>query len=510
MYIVMSEDKLPSLSAMAARAKSLELNNEQTVAPEEDPLELHTVGFAKTLSSAVFITGLNPDVAAECVGYFTGPYQERKKVGKPIIDFVRKEVRISVPNGRTVTARYFGSQGCITLPPGQDDVFFKPVEVKPNLPDASKTKWPMGDILSDEPLPKEIDGEKLKKAIDAAFEPMEAYTEAFVVTYKNRLIGERYMRSKFPPSDKTQTDKSPNEIASENLDEAINSVNINHSTPLESWSMGKSVTGTLMGVLMQKGIYNLHQNAPIPEWNSVGDLRKEIRISDLMNMSSGLRCRSPFSPDDPIEPYMEHLYLYTGCKNTFKYAASLPLQWPPGKIGRYRNCDPVLVNYLIRLGVENLGESYHLFPQRNLFDKIGIRSMVMETDPYGNFMTHGYEYMSARDWARLGNLYLQDGVWAGERILPEGFVKFVSTVAPAWAADNNPIYGGFFWLNGLGEYPVPTDAFYMLGAGGQYVWIIPSHHLVVVRLGFFKGELFQQGSIQKSLAILMDAVKPQN
>jgi CubicO group peptidase (beta-lactamase class C family) len=85
----------------------------------------------------------------------------------------------------------------------------------------------------------------------------------------------------------------------------------------------------------------------------------------------------------------------------------------------------------VRLAVEKHGEQYLSFPQRNLFDKIGIRSMVRETDPYGNFLTQGYELMSGRDWARLGNPYLQDGVWNGERILPEGFVAFVSTVAPA-------------------------------------------------------------------------------
>jgi hypothetical protein len=147
----------------------------------------------------------------------------------------------------------------------------------------------------------------------------------------------------------------------------------------------------------------------------------------------------------------------------------------------------VLTNYLIRLAVEKRGEEYWSFPQRNLFDKIGIRSMVMETDPYGNFLTQGYELMSGRDWARLGNLYLQDGVWNGQRILPEGFTTSVSTVAPAWAADKQPIYGGFFWINGDAGFPVPKDAYYMSGAGGQTVLIIPSHDLVVVRIGHYKG-----------------------
>ena len=108
---------------------------------------------------------------------------------------------------------------------------------------------------------------------------------------------------------------------------------------------------------------------------------------------------------------------------------------------------------MIRLAVEKRGEDYHAWPQRALFDKIGVRTMVMDTDPYGNFLTHGYEAASGRDWARIANLYLQDGVWNGERILPEGYAKFVGTLAPAWVADGRPQYGGLFWVNGDGAWP---------------------------------------------------------
>ena len=131
-------------------------------------------------------------------------------------------------------------------------------------------------------------------------------------------------------------------------------------------------------------------------------------------MSSGLRIRAPQDPDyDPSGPYPDHLYLYTGTVNAFHYAATRPLQWPPASVGRYRNTDPVLVNYLIRLAAEKRGEEYLSFFQRALFDKLGMRTMVIETDVFGNFLTQGNDYGSARDWARLGNLYLQDGVWNG-------------------------------------------------------------------------------------------------
>jgi CubicO group peptidase (beta-lactamase class C family) len=462
--------------ALVARAKSLELDTPY-VPPPGDPLEHHTAGYAKIMCSAVFITGLDPEVAAESVGYFTSPHQERAKVGKPVIDRAKKEVRISLPNGVTRVARYYGSQGCVALPTGKDDVFFKPVAVKSQLPSAKRTPWPMGDVLPKDPLPAGLDAAKLKQAIDAAFDPADAMTAAFVVTYKGRLVGERYMDG------------------------------ITHTTPLESWSMGKSVTATMMGVLIQQGAYQLDQAAPIPEWQSPGDPRAKVRISDILRMSSGIRIKAPGDPDyDPNGTYPDHLYLYTGTVDSFKFAATRPQQWPPNTVGRYRNTDPVLINYLVRLGVEKRGEEYLSFPQRNLFDKIGIRTMVMETDPYGNFLTQGYEFMSGRDWARLGNLYLQGGVWSGERILPEGFVKFVSTLAPAWEADKRPTYGAFFWLNGEGTFPVPKEAYYMSGAGGQTTLIIPSHDLVVVRLGHFKGAAVGGESFRKALALLMEAV----
>jgi len=462
--------------ALIARAKSLELDTPY-VPPPGDSLEHHTAGFAKVMCSAVFITGLDPDFAAENVGYFTSPYAERAKVGKPVIDRAAKAVHVTLPNGVTLTAKYLGSQGCVTLPVGQPSVNFTPIQVRSKLPDPSTQPWPMGDVLPKDPLPRELDAAKMKQAVDAAFEPAAEMTAAFVVTWKGRLIGERYGKG------------------------------ITASTPLESWSMGKSVTATLMGILIKQGVYKLSQPAPIPEWQTESDPRAKIRIADLLHMSSGLRIKAPQDPDyDPAGTYPDHLYLYTGTINSFHYAATRPLQWPPGTVGRYHNTDPVLINYLVRLAVEKRREEYLSFPQRALFDKIGIRTMVIETDPFGNFLTQGYDYMSARDWARLGNLYLQDGVWNGERILPEGYVKFVSTLAPAWKADERPIYGGFFWINGDATFPVPKEAYYMSGAGGQTTLIIPSHDLVVVRLGHFKGSTDGSAGFKKALALLMEAV----
>lgn len=471
------EDPAAAKAKMIARGDSLELNTPYEV-PPGDALEHHTSGYAKILCSAVFITGLDPEFAAANVGGFASPFEERTKVSKPVVDFEKKTVSIALPSGVTRTAIYLGdqSQGCVTLPMGMDKVYYEPQKISRNLPDAGTTPWPMGDVLPEEPMPAELDMDKVRQAVDAAFEG-DGMTAAFVVTYKGRVIGERYGDG------------------------------ISKDTPLESWSMGKSLTATMLGVLIKQGVYVLDQPAPIPEWQREGDGRAQIKIKDILHMSSGLRFRAPQDPDfDPSIGYPDHLYVYTGCINSFQWAATRPQQWLPNTVGRYRNSDPVLINYLIRLGVEGRGENYHEFPQRALFDKIGIRSMIMEADPYGNFLTQGYEFASARDWARLGNLYLQDGVWNGERILPEGFADFVSTLAEPWVKDGRPIYGGFFWVNGDGGDPIPKEAYSMQGAGGQSTTIIPSHGLVVVRLGHYKGAGEGAKALNKAYQLLMEAV----
>ncbi|GMV07115.1 MAG: hypothetical protein AMXMBFR53_33900 [Gemmatimonadota bacterium] len=480
-----SEDSTPSAAddpraAMLERAAALELPTEY-VPPPGDALEHHTSGFAKILCSAVFITGLDPADAAENVGGFTSPFEARAAVVDTVVDFDRREVRLTLPSGVTLAAKRYRSQGCVTRPVGEDSVFFTPTDVAVNLPPAATTPWPMGDALPDEPFPAEVDMDKVAQALDVGFGPPDAMTEALVVTYNGRILGERYGEG------------------------------IDMHTPLESWSMGKSLTGALMGILIQRGVYELWQPAPVPEWQGEGDPRQQIRIGDIMRMSSGIRIRAPQDPDyDPEVGYPDHVYLYTGRVNSFLYAATRPQQWPPNTVGRYRNTDPVLTNYLIRLGVEGvLREDYHAFPRRALFDKIGVRDAVMETDPYGNFLTQGYEYLSGRDWARLGNLYLQDGVWNGERLLPEGYAEYARTLAPAWEADGRPIYGGAFqWINGTGSYPVPTDATYFAGAGGQVTLMIPSHGLVVVRLGKYRGARVGGGALDDALELLMEAVPP--
>jgi CubicO group peptidase (beta-lactamase class C family) len=443
-------------------------------APPGDPLEHSAAGFAKVLCTAVFITGRDLATAAEEDGFFVSTSEERRAVTDTVVDRERRAVHVTLPNGVRRTAKRYGDQGCVTLPRGADSVRFAPVRVTSSLPDPATQPWPMGDVLPMAPPPAEVNAAKVAAAVAAAFDPPGALTAAFVVAYQGRIIAERYQ---------------------EGLD---------HTTQLPGWSMGKSLTATLVGQLVHEGVYDLWAPAPVDEWQRADDPRRNIRLADLLRMSSGLRFVAPQDPDhDRSRGYPDHLYVYTGAIDAHRWAITRPAQWPPNTVGRYRNSDPLTLNHLVRKAAVARGEEYLSYPQRHLFDKLGIRRMTLETDPYGNFLLQGYEVGTARDWARLGMLYLQGGVWQGERLLPEGWVDFVRTPAPAWS---EPRYGGMFWLNRTKEWPVPEDAYFMAGAGGQWTMIIPTHDLVVVRIGHYKGSAEGEMALRRALALLTEAV----
>ena len=458
-------DSAQSLISLADTTASL---------PPESAPSLRTAGFAKVLCSAVFVSGRDPAEAVRNVDKFDLAAPERV-ITDTVVDYERREVRLTYLGTLTRTARFYGDQGCIIHPEGFDRVFFEPVPVVSSLPDAATQDWPMGDRLPAAPLPAGVDAARLTAAVDSAFADPEALTAGFVVVHKGRIIAERY------------------------------GAGAHKDMQLESWSMGKSLTATLFGRLVQDGLFRLDDPAPVEEWHDrPGDPRARIRIRDLMQMSSGLHFIAPRDPGySPTQGYPDHMYIYTGAVDAFEHSVTRPLQFQPGTEGRYRNSDPLTLGHLVREAVEARGESYHTFPQRALFDKIGIRRQVLETDPYGNFLLTGYDYGTPRNWARLGLLYLQDGMWLGERLLPEGWSEFVSTPAPAW---DRPVYGGQFWINGTGEWNLPRDAYYMAGAGGQYTFIVPSHDLVVVRMGHFRGSRVGARTLNAALAELMRAV----
>ena len=210
-------------------------------------------------------------------------------------------------------------------------------------------------------------------------------------------------------------------------------------------------------------------------------------MRDLLNMSSGLDFLNLGADDELSMTHAnEHYRIYFEGIDVFEHAIDQPMDAAPGTIFRYRNSDPLTLTRVVRQAAEARGDEWLTYAQRLLFDRIGARDYVLETDAWGNFIITGYDYGSAWDWSRFGLLHLWDGVWptpdgGTDRILPAGWVDFVRTPAPGAERRN---YGGLFWLNRGGTLPdAPEDTYWALGAMGQYTVIVPSHDLVVVRLG---------------------------
>jgi CubicO group peptidase (beta-lactamase class C family) len=440
--------------------------------PAGTSVPLGLAGYAKVLCSAVFVSSREPAEAFDNSGFFLMPDDQHDGV-KYGVDRDQKMVRLS-RGAISRSAKFYGDQGCIIQSQEGESIHFKPVPVKTRLPDAMAQPWPMGDKAPVNASSDPIDRARVSKAVDLAFGDPDGLTAAFLVVHKGQIVAERYMPG------------------------------ITKDTQLESWSMGKSITATLFALLVKDGVYRLDDAVPVPAWRNPSDPRSAIRIVDLLHMSSGLRFIATQDPDyTPDKGYPDHFLVYTGALDAFQFSISRPLQFPPNTEGRYRNCDPLTIGWLIQQALLKRGEEYLTFPQRALFDRIGIRRQVLETDPYGNFLLTGYDYGTARNWARLGLLYLHDGMWQGQRILPEGWAKFVSTLAPAW---KRPVYGGFFWINGDGALNLPKTAYFASGAGGQRMFVIPSHDLVVVRMGHFRGDRAGMKALNAALAELIAAV----
>ena len=368
------------------------------------------------------------------------------------IDSTNHIATITDPQVGSRSAKHSADQGCAILPASAKDVFFQPTAVRPLLPDPSTQDWPTGDRNATGSFP-EVNASAINATLDWAFNDAGLQrgqnTRGVVIVYKGKIIGERYAAGWGP------------------------------YTPQISWSMGKSIAATLIGVLVQNGQLKLDEPAPIPEWQNPRDPRRTIKVSDLLRMSSGLDFDNfGLSPSTSYSAANEHFRIYFDALDVFAHSVNQPLRFEPGTVMRYRNSDPLSLMQIAKL---KTGSSFLSFPQRQLFDQIGARSFVLETDAWGNFIITGFDYGGSRDWARLGLLHLQNGMWQGKRILPANWAQFVSTPAPGDASRG---YGGLWWLNRGGSMRrVPEDAYWAAGYMGQYTMVIPSRELVIVRQG---------------------------
>lgn len=319
----------------------------------------------------------------------------------------------------------------------------------PPAPAASDKFWPEGDRAAavDPALQKRLD-EVLTWAFAETDPAHPRRTRAVVIIRDGQLVAERYAEG------------------------------FHANTPLQGWSMAKSITNALFGILVRQGKLQVTAPAPVPEWQ--GDARKQITIDQLLRMSSGLAFGEEYG--GLLSDVTRMLFLEPSAGH---YAASLPLAAQPDTVWAYSSGTTNILSRIVR---ETLGGSltdYWQFPRKELFDRIGARTVILEPDASGVFVGSSFDYATARDWARLGLFYLNDGVWNGERILPEGWVRYSVTPTPA-SPDGN--YGAQIWLNAGrgGKRPferVPADLYYFSGFEGQSVAVIPSLRLVAVRLG---------------------------
>lgn len=274
-------------------------------------------------------------------------------------------------------------------------------------------------------------------------------TQAVVIVHHRQVVGEEY------------------------------AVGIRPETPLLGWSMTKSVMNALVGVLVAQGRLTLAEPAPIPEWHRAGDPRAAITLDHLLRMSSGLGFDE--NMDNPRADVMRMLF---DVGDGAELAIRQGLVAAPGTRWQYSSGTSNIIARVIRNTLRD-DRTYLRFPRQALFERLGMAAAVLETDAAGTFVGSSYMYATAREWARFGMLYLQDGMWVGQRMLPDGWVAYTRSPAPA---DREGRYGAHFWLKVPDEYcatgsPLPSDVFHAAGHEGQFVTIVPSRDVVIVRLG---------------------------
>lgn len=302
--------------------------------------------------------------------------------------------------------------------------------------------WPLGDLVPTSP--DSVNAIKLndisKRLITDNAYGGDAF--AFMVIYKGNPIAEAY---------KPQ---------------------FNQHTRFLSWSMAKSFTNALAGLLVKEGKLDISAPTGFKEWQ--GDERSKITLNDMLHMQSGLKWNEDYGNRSDVNLMLHNV------GDMAEYAIGQPAEFPAGTHWYYSSGTANIVSYLIRKQFPN-DTAYYTYVHTQLFNKIGAPDIIFEVDPSGTMVGSSYLYATARDYARFGLLFLKDGLFNGERILPENWVKYTTTPA----SESKSQYGAFFWLNLSKDNPAaPTDMFSAEGHDGQQIFIIPSKDMVVVVLGY--------------------------
>jgi len=316
--------------------------------------------------------------------------------------------------------------------------------------------YPFGHETALDTLFENVNYKQLEKALDHVFADT-VRTRTILVLYKDHILAERY---------KSGFDKT---------------------TPILGWSMTKSILGTLFGILEYQGKLSVTDAAPLPSWQK--DERRDITLNHLLRMQSGLAWDEDYST---ISDVTKMLFMES---NMAASQAKKNVMAPPTEIWNYSSGTSNLLSGLMRTKFNNY-QNYLNFPYKALIDKIGMHSMILETDLVGNFVGSSYGWANTRDWGRFGQLYLHNGNWNGDQLFDPNWVSYITT--PTLHSDG--VYGAHFWLNANGKFPdVPRDMYSANGYQGQHVFIIPSKDIVIVRTGLAEKPQFNTNTFIKEI-----------
>jgi CubicO group peptidase (beta-lactamase class C family) len=417
---------------------------------------------AKIACSEVFLAGRGAQSVIAGEFNDVSPVLDQARL---MVDPAKKSVSGSVLGLGRSQAVYREGYGC-TLARGG-----RPVPLPPLRAAADK---PLPDARAGAPeMRSDVDYAAIDAAIDAAFADERAATRALLVIKEGAVVAERYADG------------------------------FSAGTPLLSWSMAKSLTATMVGAAINEGFLDLSEPAPVAEWAN-DKARRAIAWNDLLQMQSGLQFSEVY--EDPASDVSKMLFL---ARDAGGVAAKKKLLHQPGTYWDYSSGTTNLIQRTLRETLEANDADYHAFARDRIFGPIGAASFVMEPDASGTFIGSSFVYATARDWAKLGLLYLNDGTAGGVRILPPGWSRYVAT--PASASDR--FYGAQFWLNHPGRNGrekyipgVPDEAYLMAGHEGQYVLIIPDKRMIIVRAGMTRGTE-PMPVVAPTFAAIYDAVR---
>ena len=355
-------------------------------------------------------------------------------------------------NGKFTTASVYGlkerkaiyREGLGATLINDDFDFSKPYEVPKRTKLNNNLPFPYGNNEPKDTVFDNINYTKLNTAVANAFDVKDQKskrTRSVIVIYKDKIIAEKY------------------------------DTGFNKNSKILGWSMTKSITSALFGILQKQGKLDVFKPAPITEW--ANDERSKITIANLLNMNSGLEWEENYTK------ICDATKMLFQAEDMSQAQLIKPAQFKPNSHWNYSSGTTNLLSGILRKQFK-IHQEYLDFWYTALIDKIGMNSMLVETDMVGNYVGSSYGWATTRDWAKFGLLYLHKGNWNGEEILDESWVKFSATPTNT----SNGKYGAHFWLNAGGKFPdVPRDMFYCSGYQGQMVAIFPSHDLVIVRMG---------------------------